>query len=97
MMVASSCGWSYHSTVKALVRMGLAILTIECEPPRRSTCECCGGASTRLTRFVYRDDAVFAVDYAAFSDNHPERTVSVVMSLGEWDDGARPDHTDPRF
>jgi len=59
------------------------MLRIEFEKPHQSICECCGGTSTNLTRFVYRDDDAFAVYYVAFSDNHPDRAVSVVISLGE--------------
>jgi hypothetical protein len=44
-----------------------------------------------VTRFVYRDGDAYAVYYAAFSDNHPDRVVSMVVSLGEWADDARPD------
>jgi hypothetical protein len=67
------------------------MLRIEFEKPRRSTCECCGGTSTTLTRFVYRDEVAFAVYYAAFSDNHADRAVSVVVSLGEWGEGSAPE------
>src|SRR5262249_1670878 len=45
----------------------------------------------RLTRFVYSDGDAHAVYYAAFSDNHPDRIVSVVVSLGEWGEGATPE------
>jgi hypothetical protein len=40
------------------------MLTIEFEKPHQSVCECCGGTTTSLTRFVYRDDDAFAVYYA---------------------------------
>jgi hypothetical protein len=30
------------------------------------------------------------VYYAAFSDNHPDRYVSVIVSLGEWGEGSQP-------
>ena len=67
------------------------MLTIEFEKPSSSTCECCSGRTTRLTRFVYRDGDAYAVYYAAFSDNHPDRVVSLVVSMGEWDDDASAD------
>ena len=67
------------------------MLRIEFEPPTQSVCECCGGTTTRLTRFVYEDDGAFAVYYAAFSDRHPDRTVKMLVSLGEWGEGSTPD------
>jgi hypothetical protein len=47
-------------------------------------CPCCGGRTTHLTRFVYSNEEAHAVYYAAFSDKHEERMVSVLVSLGEW-------------
>jgi hypothetical protein len=67
------------------------MLRIEFSKPKQSVCECCEGKTTRLTRFVYRDENAYAVYYAAFADNHPERVVDVVVSLGEWGEGATPD------
>jgi hypothetical protein len=66
------------------------MITIEFEEPRVAKCECCAGTTTRLTRFVYRDGDAYAVYYAAFSDNHPEQHVSVLVSIGEWADDAPP-------
>jgi hypothetical protein len=54
-------------------------------------CPCCGGQTTRFTRFVYSDGDAHAVYYAAFSDNHPDHRVSVAVSLGEWGEGATPE------
>ncbi len=68
------------------------MLTIEFEPPSESPpCECCGGRTTRLTRFVHRDGDAYAIYYALFADNHPDRTVSATVSIGEWCDGSTPD------
>lgn len=68
------------------------MLTIEFEPPTidSTPCECCGGRNTRLTRFVHRNGDAYAVYYALFSDNHPDGYVSVLISIGEWGDDARP-------
>jgi hypothetical protein len=66
------------------------MLRIEFEPPTTEPCSCCGGRTTRLTRFVYRDRDAYAVYYAMFSDNHPQRYVSVLVSIGEWGDDAPP-------
>jgi hypothetical protein len=54
-------------------------------------CQCCGGKTTRLTRFVYSDGDAHAVYYAAFSDKHRDRWVSVAISLGEWGEGSGPE------
>ncbi|MBI4987355.1 MAG: hypothetical protein HZC23_00920 [Rhodocyclales bacterium] len=67
------------------------MLTIEFELARESNCECCGGCTTALTRFVYRDGDAHAVYYAHFSNNHPERVVVATISLGEWGEGATPE------
>lgn len=61
------------------------------EPPTVTLCECCGGQTTRLTRFVYRDGDAFAIYYAAFSDNHPDREMKIAIGLGEWGDGSTPE------
>src|SRR5262249_42516366 len=53
-------------------------------------CPCCGGRTTRLTRFVHADSDAYAVYYAAFSDNHPERFVTALISIGKWDEGSAP-------
>ena len=59
------------------------MLTIEFEPPRRTTCDCCGAETTRLTRFVSDDDAAYAVYYASFGASHPDE-VKAVVSIGMW-------------
>lgn len=60
------------------------MIEIEFEEPNKSVCECCGGITTSLTRFVYEDGDAFAIYYAKFSDNHPECAVVGVISIGEW-------------
>ncbi|MCA1621580.1 MAG: hypothetical protein LC795_20370 [Acidobacteria bacterium] len=68
------------------------MLTIDVdEPPATTRCECCGGTTTRLTRFVNRDGDAFAVYYAMFSDDHPEREILLAVGLGDWDDEAPPE------
>jgi Mrp family chromosome partitioning ATPase len=68
------------------------MLSIEFEPENQSEpCECCGGKTTSLTRFVYNDGDAYAVYYAKFSNNHPERVVVATVSLGEWGEGSTPD------
>ena len=67
-------------------------LVVELSPPSVGPpCDCCGGVTTTLTRFVYRDGAAHAVYYAAFSDNHPDRFASALVSVGRWGEGSTPD------
>ena len=66
------------------------MIEIELTEPKKSTCECCGGTSISLTRFVYKDDDAFAIYYAAFSDNHPENAVIAVISIGSWESDSVP-------
>ncbi|MBC7853535.1 MAG: hypothetical protein IAF94_08875 [Pirellulaceae bacterium] len=65
-------------------------LTIEFEPPSTSACECCGGQNTRLTRYVTRDGNAYAVYFAMFSELHDLQHVSVLISMGDWDEEASP-------
>jgi len=67
------------------------MLTFEFEKPKYLDCNHCGGKSINLTRFVYEDGNAYAVYYASFSDNHPDKTVSVVVSLGDWGEGTTPE------
>lgn len=66
---------------------------IEIELDRRGEhlCECCGGVSVTLMRFVYQDGDAFAVYYAGFSESHPQREVKLAVGMGEWGDGSTPD------
>jgi len=61
---------------------------IEFEEPEFSTCDCCGGTTTSLTRFVTRDEAAFAVYFCRFSDHHEDGYVSVLAGFGDWSDDA---------
>lgn len=62
------------------------MLRIEFERPEQSVCECCGKTTTRLTRFVYKNDDAYAVYYAIFTPQHPEKVLRGIVSLGEWGD-----------
>jgi hypothetical protein len=67
------------------------MLTIEFESPReQGPCPCCGGRTTALTRFVHKDGNAHAVYLASYSDNHPEKVVSIAAGIGEWGDGTSP-------
>lgn len=66
------------------------MIEIECEQPTYFDCDCCGGVTTQLTRFLYLDDEAHAIYYAGFTDRHEEREVQLLISLGEWGDDSGP-------
>ncbi len=60
------------------------MIKIELTEPKILKCECCGGTTKSLTRFVYQDGDAFAIYYATFAENHPEKIVTAVVSIGDW-------------
>ena len=66
------------------------MLTFGLEEPTSSKCECCGGGTTSLTRFVYEDGNAYAIYYARFGLDHDPRVVEVVVSVGEWGEDSGP-------
>ena len=66
------------------------MLTFEFAEPDRSRCECCGGVTISLTRFVYEDGDAYAIYYARFGEQHEPRVVEAVVSVGEWGEDAGP-------
>lgn len=64
--------------------------SIEFAEPSTFNCDCCGGLTVRLTRFVFKDRDAFAVYYAAYSNNHAENELGMLVSLGEWGEGSEP-------
>lgn len=68
------------------------MLSFEFEPPNESgTCPCCGGRTTALTRYVFKDGDAYAIYYVRFSNNHPEHSAVATISLGEWGEGSTPE------
>jgi hypothetical protein len=66
------------------------MLTIEFSEPTSKTCECCGGVTRSLTRFVYEDGDAYAIYYARFGVTHEPRIVEAVVSIGQWEEGSGP-------
>ena len=66
------------------------MLTFEFQAPTESRCECCGGVSTTLVRYVYDDGDAYAVYYARYSQSHREHPVYALVSLGEWGEESGP-------
>jgi hypothetical protein len=60
------------------------MLEFEFENPQTSVCDCCGGTTTRLTRFIKKDGEAFAIYYAAFSASHSRDKLVGLVSFGEW-------------
>lgn len=64
--------------------------TIRIEPGGSSTtgtCPDCGSQSRYVSGFVYRNNNAHAVYYAGWTDNHPERGIRLLLSIGRWGDG----------
>lgn len=69
------------------MRLRVKMLEIEFPEPRYSKCDCCGGRSTNLTRFVAKDGHAFAIYHATFGENHPEKGVYLAIGIDEdWGD-----------
>ena len=67
------------------------VLAIEFSDPDISLpCECCGGRSVALTRFVTEDGNAYAIYYIRYSMAHPERPALATVSIGEWSEDASP-------
>jgi hypothetical protein len=66
------------------------MLTFEFSEPSSTRCDCCGGVTTSLTRFVYRDGDAYAIYYARFGVTHVPRVVEAVVSIGEWGEDSGP-------
>jgi len=66
------------------------MIEVELGDEHCTTCECCGGETVSLTRFVYKDGDAFAIYYACFSSTHQERIVDAVVSIGDWGSDAEP-------
>ncbi|RAR46643.1 hypothetical protein [Flavobacterium lacus] len=60
------------------------MIKIEFEEPNIETCECCEKESTKLTRFVYKDDDAFAIYYIKFTKDHEEKIATGIISIGDW-------------
>jgi len=56
-----------------------------------AVCDCCGARSTTVHGFVYRGGDAFAVYYAGWSQQHPERGVTIAIATGEWAEDSRPE------
>jgi hypothetical protein len=60
------------------------------EPSAESECGDCGEKTTRLVRFVSFDGEALAVYYARFTAAHETKAVYVLLSIGEFGEGADP-------
>jgi len=60
------------------------MIEIEFNEPKIFSCECCGEDSTTLTRYVHQDGNAHAVYHLSFTKNHPMKSATGVISIGEW-------------
>lgn len=68
-----------------------ADLSLELGPQEAGTvCNCCGTRSTTVHGFVYRAGDAFAIYYAGWTTQHPERGVTLAVATGEWAEGSSP-------
>ena len=67
------------------------MIEIKFEEPNVTDCDCCGGKTTRLTRFVYQDGDAFAVYYILFTDGHGGKYAEGLIGLGKWGEGGEPE------
>ena len=61
------------------------------DPDISQPCECCGGRTVALTRFVTEDGDAYAIYYIRYSMDHLERPASATVSIGNWGEDASPD------
>lgn len=47
-------------------------------------CHCCGQHSYNAHGFIYKNDVAYAVYYAAWSDLHEHKNVTLALCIGEW-------------
>lgn len=55
---------------------------------KSSICHCCGRESYIGHGFIFKDGDAYAVYYAGWVPNHPEKKVSFAIAIGEWDDNS---------
>ena len=68
------------------------MVTLKTTEPRTERCDCGQGDATRLTGVFLDDDgAPCGLYYAMFTDHHAEHAVAVIISVGDFSDGASPD------
>ena len=64
---------------------------IEFEDPVTFHCDCCGGLTVRLTRFLHGVGVAFAVYSASYSYTHEGNELAMLISLGEWGEDSSPE------
>ncbi len=62
-----------------------------CEPHFSDPCDCCGGRTVSLTRFVTEEGGAFAIYYIRFSETHADRPALATVSIGDWGESASSD------
>ncbi|MBB4801866.1 hypothetical protein HNP37_001927 [Flavobacterium nitrogenifigens] len=60
------------------------MIRIEFEEPNIEVCDCCNNKTTKLTRFVYKDEDAFAIYYLKFTKGHEDKFAVGIISIGDW-------------
>jgi hypothetical protein len=55
-------------------------------------CECCGGVTTTLNRFVKIEGEPSAIYHLRLSDNHPDQLVLGLIGIGMFGEGTSDEH-----
>jgi hypothetical protein len=66
------------------------MIHLDLEPPTEHRCDCCGGVTVSLTRFVQGEEETLGAYYARFGRDHPDRVVEALVSIGPWGEGTGP-------
>lgn len=66
------------------------MLSLECEEPQYSFCECCGNKTTKLVRYVLQDNNPFALYMATYTEGHDRKLVELIVGLGSWSEDSTP-------
>lgn len=60
------------------------------EPNIGEPCPCCGGLTVTATGFVSVNEGAYAVYSIAYANTHPEHELALLVSVGDWSEGADP-------
>ncbi len=54
-------------------------------------CSCCNGRSKAVWGYVSKNGAAHAAYYVVWTENHLDKGVKVLVSIGQWGEGSRAD------
>lgn len=66
----------------------MEVLRIEPSESRElGPCPDCGSTTRSIWGYVYKNNDAHAMYYARWTDNHLERGIQILLSIGRWGDG----------